>query len=382
MRTLRFLLRKEFLQIRRDRTMVAQAVIMPLLQLFVLASAATFEVKHAALYVVDGDHTEVSGGLVQRLVTSGRFVPSGSSASMAQADEAMLRHDADVILRIPSDFSRELGRVGSAQVQLVLNAGNGAAAGVTQAYAAQIIASYANELAAAAPHVRAVGTTAEPPPRAGVPVLDISARGWYNPDLDYRDYMIPGILVQLVTLVGTMLTAMNIVREKEIGTLDQLNVTPVPRSAFIAAKLLPIWAIAMFELMLGLLVARFFFHVPMRGSAALVVAGGGVYLVAALGLGLLISTLVETQQQAMFITFFVVMIYLLMSGLFTPVRSMPQWAQWVAQLNPMMHGIRMMRAVMLKGAGLRDVAAALAILAAYGAGVLGLAVRQYAKQSS
>jgi ABC-2 type transport system permease protein len=194
--------------------------------------------------------------------------------------------------------------------------------------------------------------------------------------------MIPGILVQLVTIVGTVLTALNIVREKEIGTLDQLNVTPVTRGTFIAAKLLPMWAIAMLELSLGLLVARFVFDMPMRGSVALVFLGATVYLIAALGIGLWISTIVETQQQAMFVAFFIMMIYLLMSGLFTPVRSMPVWAQWMAQLNPVMHFIRMVRAVMLKGAGLADVYQTLVILAGFGAVFVGLALRQYAKRAA
>jgi ABC-2 type transport system permease protein len=194
--------------------------------------------------------------------------------------------------------------------------------------------------------------------------------------------MVPGILVQLVTIIGTMLTAMNIVREKEIGTLDQLNVTPVTRGTFIAAKLIPLWVIAMLELTLGLIVARLLFDVPMRGSVALVYLGAAIYLIAALGIGLWISTLAETQQQAMFVSFFIMMIYLLMSGLFTPVRSMPTWAQWMAQLNPVMHFIALVRAVLLKGAGLADVFRTLVILAAFGVGFVSLAVRQYAKRAA
>ena len=383
LRTLRFLLRKEFLQIRRDHTMVAQIIMVPIIQLFILSGAATFEVKHASMYVVDADRTELSRGLVQRLSASGRFVLAGSSPSMARANDAMLAHDADLIVRIPTDFERDLVRTGRAQVQLVLDAENGAAAGVTQAYATEILGAYAAEVAPT--------TQASPPgvqrgdegdPMRGQPVLQLDTRGWYNPDLDYRAFMIPGILVLLVTIIGTMLTAMNIVREKEIGTLDQLNVTPVSRGTFIAAKLVPLWVIAMLELTLGMVVAKLIFGVPMRGSVPLVFLGGAIYLVATLGIGLWVSTLVETQQQAMFITFFVVMIYLLMSGLFTPVRSMPTWAQWLAQANPVMHGIRMMRAIMLKGAGLTDVYPALLVLASFAAVVLSLAVRQYSKRAA
>jgi ABC-2 type transport system permease protein len=392
MRTLRFLLRKEFLQIRRDPVILRLIFAMPMVQLIVLSSAATFEVKQARMYVVDLDRTQLSRGLVDRLAASGRFVPSGAAASMEPANDAILARRADMILRIPADFERDLVRTGTAPVQLVFNAENGAAAGVTQAYAGQVIASYAAEVGGERPEVGGAGgrtprlppvtSGGDRPPRRGEPNLEVRARGWYNAELDYRDYMIPGILVQLVTIVGTILTAINIVREKEIGTLDQLNVTPVTRGTFIAAKLLPMWVIAMIELTLGLLVARFLFHVPMRGSVALVYLGAVVYLVAALGIGLWISTITETQQQAMFVSFFIMMIYLLMSGLFTPIRSMPTWAQWMAQLNPVMHFIALVRAVLLKGAGLADVYRTLLILAGFGVAFVSLAVRQYAKRAA
>jgi ABC-2 type transport system permease protein len=382
MRTLRFLLKKEFLQIVRDHVMLRLILVVPVVQLIILSNAATFEVKRSQMYVVDDDRSELSRGLVTRLTSSGRFVLRDASQSMEDAREAMLRRRVDVIVRIPADFERDLIRVQRAPVQLVMNAENGAAAGVTQSYASQIIFAYAVELGGEiAPSASTAGATAERVPRPGVPNLDVRARGWYNADLNYRDYMVPGILVLLVTIIGTMLTAMNIVREKEIGTLEQLNVTPITRGTFITAKLVPLWTIAMLELGVGLLIARFVFDVPMRGSIPLVFVAAAIYLVAALGVGLWISTLADTQQQAMFVAFFVMMIYLLMSGLFTPLRSMPQWAQWLAQLNPVMHFIAMMRAILLKGAGLADVYPKLLILAAYGGGVVTLAVRQYAKRT-
>jgi ABC-2 type transport system permease protein len=290
---------------------------------------------------------------------------------MDHANEAMLSRNAGVIVRVGADFEEDVMRTRSAAVQLIFNAEDGAAAGITNSYAQQIITAYARELGAS---VR--------PIVVDQPVVEIRARAWYNPELDYRDYMIPGILVQLVTVVGTLLTAMNIVREKEIGTLDQLNVTPIPRAAFIAAKLIPLWTIALIELTLGLLVARYVFDVPMLGSIPLVFFAAAVYLVAALGIGLWISTLVETQQQAMFVTFFIIMVYLLMSGLFTPIRSMPVWAQWMTEVNPVKHFIGIMRAVMLKGAGLSDIIRPLGVLALFGAVVLSLAVRQYAKRAA
>jgi len=369
MRILGVMVRKELMQILRDKLMLRQIFIMPVVQLLILSSATTFEVKRASMYVVDRDRTPASTALIERLRASGRFDLVGASPSMSLADDALLSRRAGIVVSLPAGFERDVVTRHAATVQLVLNAEDGAAAGVTQSYAAQIIAAYARELGAdLVPAVMPAG------------IVDVRARGWYNPELNYRDYMVPGLLVQLVTVIGTLMTAMNIVREKEIGTLDQLSVTPLGRGTFIAAKLIPLLIIAMIELSLGLIVARVVFDVPMEGSLALVFFAALIYLIAALGIGLWISTLVDTQQQAMFITFFMLMIYLLMSGMFTPVRSMPDWAQWMAAVNPVKHIIGVMRAVMLKGATLADIARPLTFLAAFGAVVLSLAVRQYGKR--
>ena len=383
MRSLRFLLRKEFLQIFRDHTIVAMLFVMPLAQMLVLANAATFEVKSARLYVVDHDRTPMSRGMVDRLAASRRFIPTRASQSQALADEAMLGREVEAILVIPEGFERDIVRRHNAPVQLVLNAEDGAAAAVTQSYASRILANYSAELGAeVSPVLASVGARPEPPPRRGGGIVDVRQRGWYNAELDYIDFMVPGILVVLVTMVGTLLTAMNIVREKESGTLDQLNVTPVTRSTFVAAKLIPLWSLALLDLALGLFLAWAVFDVPMRGSLLIVFFAAAVYLVAALGIGLWISTVAETQQQAMFVTFSIMLIYILMSGIFTPVSGMPEWAQWIAEASPITHFVRLMREVLLKGAGLADVAGQIGILAITGVVVLTLAVRQYRKRSA
>lgn len=382
MRTLRFLLRKEFLQITRDRVLIRMIFVIPLVQLLVLANALTFEVRSARLYVVDQDHSGMSRGVVERFVASGRFVPAAASQSVKRADEAMLHREVDVILVVPAGFEEDLVLSRRAPVQLIFNAEDGAAAAVLQAYASEVLASYSAELGArVVPALARVHGEGESAPDRGRPVLEIRRRGRYNPELDYRDYMVPGILVVLVTMIGTLLTAMNIVREKEAGTLEQLNVTPIGRPVFIAAKLIPIWTFAMIDLALGLAFAYLVLDVPVRGSLLLVFFSAAVYLVMALGIGLWISTVVETQQQALFLTYSLLLVYLLMSGLFTPVRAMPDWAQWIAQLNPVAHYVRLMREVLLKGAGLADVARQLVILAAGGALALTLSVRQYRKRA-
>jgi ABC-2 type transport system permease protein len=383
-RVLRFLLRKEFLQIFRDRTIVGILFIVPVIQLLILANAVTFEVKNARMYIVDKDHSSMSRGIANRLASSGRFIPTEASPSTALGDSALLDHRVDMILVVPEGFARDITTKRRALVQLIFNAEDGAAAGVMQSYASSIIARYSSELSADADpiHVVAAGSSADAPPVRGHPVIGVRNRGWYNASLDYRQYMVPGILVVLVTMIGTLLTAMNIVREKEAGTLDQLNVTPISRSTFIAAKLIPLWTFAMIDLAIGLVVASVVFHVPMRGSLLLVFFAATIYLVGALGIGLWISTVVETQQQAMFVTFSLLMVYLLMSGLFTPIRGMPAWAQWTAQINPIAHFVALMRSVLLKGSGIADVGWHLVALTVISAVVLSVAVHQYHKRSA
>jgi ABC-2 type transport system permease protein len=382
MRVLGFLLRKEFLQIFRDHVIIAMVFVMPLVQLLLLANAATFEVSSARLYVVDQDHSAMSRGVVDRLAASGRFVHVGTTPSLAQADAAMLAREADAILVVPESFERDLVRDRVGKVQLILNAEDGAAAGVMQSYASQILAAYSRELGAEVqPTLGSISARTELPQR-GRPFIDVRRRGWYNAELNYRDYMVPAILTILVTIIGTLLTAMNIVREKEAGTLDQLNVTPVTRATFIAAKLIPLWSLALLDLAIGLSVAYFVFDVPIRGSLLLVFGAAGIYLIGALGIGLWVSTVAETQQQAMFVSYSILMVYVLMSGLFTPVSGMPTWAQWMAQASPVMHFAQLMRAVLLKGAGVADVARQLVILGVIGITVLSLAVRQYHKRAA
>jgi ABC-2 type transport system permease protein len=319
---------------------------------------------------------------VDRFAASGRFLPRATSQSVEAADEAMLDRDVDVILVIPQDFEEELVRRRQAPVQLILNAEDGAAAAVVQTYANEVLARYAAELLPTVnPFAARLHMEEEPAPQPGRPLLEVRRRGRYNPQLDYRDYMVPGILVVLVTMIGTLLTAMNVVREKEAGTLEQLNVTPISRPDFIAAKLIPIWTFAMIDFAVGLAFARFALGVPVRGSLLLVFASATIYLVMALGIGLWISTFVETQQQALFLTYSLLLVYLLMSGLFTPVRAMPDWAQWIARLNPVAHYVKLMREVLLKGAGVMEVAPQLAALTGGAAIALTLAVRQYHKRS-
>jgi len=382
LRRIRFLVHAEVLHVVRDRATLVQIIVVPIIQLLILSKVATFEVRNTPAYIVDLDRTSASRSLVSRFAASGHFRVLGYSNSSDAANDALLRGRATLVVTIPHDFGAALVRTGQAPVQLAVNAEKGSTAGVVRSYAGQIVAAYAEELAMTRYPIALGEGRGNISPRRGVPHIETQVHGWYNATLNYQHYMVPGILVALVTMIGTLLTAQNIVREKEVGTLEQLNVTPITKGQFIAAKLLPYWTLAMFDLGVGLVVGRLVYDIPMRGSLLLLFGAAAIYAIVALGIGLWISTLVETQQQAMFVSFFVMMVYLLMSGLLTPIDSMPHWVQLLSRLNPVSYFVAISRAILVKGAGLRQIAQPLMILTAYGAAVLWLAVRQYSKRTA
>ena len=371
MRTIFYLVRKEFLQIFRDRTTVLQIFLIPVVQLLVLSNAATFDVKRVRMLVVDEDRTTVSSGLVQRLQAGRQFKVVRYEPTDAGIEHALLDREVTAVLHIPRRFEEDLVREGRGPVQLILNAEEGATAGIVQSNANAILSSYARELESSLPG------RPERPARAAP--LDLRTQRWFNPTRNYKHWMVPALMVSLTTIIGLLLTAQNITRENELGTLEQLNVTPMTKVQFIAAKLIPFWLLSLLIFTIGLAIARLVFHIPMRGSVLLVYVAAMIYLIVVLGLGLWISSITRTQQQAMFVAFFVILIFLLMSGLFTPVDSMPDWAQAVAELNPVKHFVWIMRAVLVRGAGLETVGPAMAGLAAAGVVVLALAVARYRK---
>ena len=370
MRRILYLAWAEVLHVARDRATVAQIFVLPVVQLLVLSNAATFAIVNTPAMIVDHDRTVVSRGLGSRLGASGHFTILDPAASLDRAERALDDGDVTLVVVMPRGLEADVARTGHGEVQLVLNAEKGSAAAVVQSYASQIIAAYARERGEGRPGVI-----------AGVPI-DVRTRHQFNPALDYKHYMVPGILVSLMTLIGTLLTAQNIAREKELGTLEQLNVTPITRAEFIVAKLLPFWVLAMLIFAIGLAVGRLAFEIPMRGSLPLLFASAAIYLVVALALGLFISTLVDTQQQAMFVTFFVMLIYLLMSGLFTPIDSMPRWVRMASDVTPIKHFVIIARGILIKGAGLAEIARPLAILVVYAVVMLTVAVAMYKKRTA
>lgn len=370
MRRIRYILQKEFLQIFRDKALLPIIIIVPVVQLLVLSYTATYEIKNIRLVVVDQDHSPTSRALTREFSGSPFYDLKADLPDYSQAFHLMQKGTADQILVIEPNFEKKLKTVNKAGVQLITNAINGSAAGVMQGYAVSIINKFHNNIL----------IEQHPLQAKGLPV-QTDTLYWYNPELNYFTFMVPGILVLLVTLIGLFLSSMNIVKEKELGTITQLNVTPISKFEFIAGKLIPFWVIAMADLIVGLLLARFWFGIHIAGNPLLLLFVASVYLVLILSLGLFISTLSQTMQQAMFISWFFLVIFILMSGLFTPIESMPVWAQKVDMVNPVAYFIKINRMIMLKGSVFSDIKSDFFILAGYAAAMVVFSTLRYRKTS-
>ena len=346
MKTILFLIQKEFLQIFRDRFMAGLIFAMPIIQLLILANAATFEIENLRVHIIDRDGSHTSKRLINKLEGSDYFYISSSSFDDKTGYLMVEKDKTDLILKIPSGFEYHLAKNHLGQIQVLINGINGTKGGLANAYINATVADFNTVIRTEWLNKYA---------HAGLENFTIDHRNWYNPGEDYRIFMVPGILVALVTILAMFLSALNIVREKEIGTIEQLNVTTIKKHEFIIGKLVPFGIIALVVLALGLVVARFVFHVPIAGNPGLLFLFAGLYVITALGLGIFISTISSSQQQAMFTSFFFMMIFILMSGLFTPIESMPDWAQAISRINPLSYFIRFMRMVLLKGSGFAEV---------------------------
>lgn len=346
MRTLRFLLRKEFSQIFRNKAIVAMILVVPVVQLLLLPLAANYEVKNINIAVVDNDHSSYSKKLISKITASGYFQLTGYHASFQEGLRLIESDEADLILEIPNGFEKNLIREDQQKLFIAVNAINGVKAGVGGSYLASIVHDFNSDIRF---------ETAAIPKMSAVPNMEITASNWFNELMNYRIFMVPGILAILLTMIGGYLAALNIVKEKEIGTIEQINVTPIKKHHFILGKLIPFWVMGLIAFTLGLLVSWLAYGITPEGSLLLLYGFVAVYLLAVLGFGLLISTFTDTQQQAMFIAFFFMMIFILMSGLFTSIDSMPEWAKIIARLNPVTYMIEVMRMIVLKGSGFADI---------------------------
>jgi ABC-2 type transport system permease protein len=363
LRRIRGLVRKELIQSLRNPRLRSMILFAPLGQLLLFGYAVSTDVRHAAMFVVDHDHSQASRDLVAALTASGYFRVAGRSDRPADLVAALDRGAILMGVDIPADYSARLGTGRPADVQLLFDGTNSNMATIARGYAERILARYA--------------TSIGPAPRAGG--IDLRERAWFNPDLTSRNYNVPGVAATVTFMVCLVLTSLAVVRERELGTLEQLMVSPLRPLEMIAGKTIPFMMIAFFILIMVVTLALIWFGVPLRGSVLLLIAASVPYLLAAVGSGLLISTVSATQREAYLTTFLIFMPTMLLSGFMFPVSSMPAVFRWITLANPLRHFLEIVRGVFLKGAGLGALWPQCLALVVIGTVVLGFAATRFHK---
>lgn len=372
MRRLKFLLQKEFIQIFRDPSIIRLIFVLPTIQLLVLPWAADYEIKNIKIAIVDHDHSSYSRALTQKITSSGYFNLSLYTMSFETGLDQIEHDKTDLILDIPQGFEKHLIKENEGTLFMAINAINGVKAGLGGSYLRSIIQDYNRQVRMEWLQLPRFNPETQ---------VEIRAVNWFNPHMNYKIFMVPGMLVLLLTMIGVNLTAINIVREKEIGTIEQINVTPVEKWQFILSKLIPFWILGVIVLTIGFIIARVVYGIVPAGGYGVIYLFAAIYLFAVLGLGLLISTYSVTQQQAMLTSFFLMMIFVLMSGLYTSIDSMPQWAQYITMLNPVTYFIEVMRMVVLKGSSLANIKIHLLIMGGFALVFNSWAILNYHKRS-
>lgn len=352
MRVILMLIKKEFLQVFRNSLLWKILLVAPMAEFLLFPYTADYEVKTLQVVFIDHDHSTTTRELMSRFTASGYFVSHGLVDSKSQADYMMQRDKVDLIVEFPTDLEKNLYNQQQTSVALTANAINSVKAGIGTGYAQSILFSYMQE--------RSEASGIELSDNASVMATNVY---WFNEQMNYKNLIVPGLLVILVTLIGAYVTALNIVREKEIGTIEQVNVTPIRKWQFLLGKMIPFWILGMAEFILGLVLMFLMFHISVQGSVLLLLWATAVYLFVMLGLGFFISNISENQLQAMFIVFFLFIVFVLLSGLFTPTEGMPVWASYINYLNPMSFFMDIIKLIILKGGGIHDIQYQLVVLA-------------------
>ena len=363
---MKFLLEKEIKQIFRNAFIPKLIFAMPVMMMLVFPWVANQEIKNINLSVVDNDRSAFSERMVHKITSSGYFRLTDVSATGSEALNSVDTGKADIILEIENDFERNIINEGAGRVMISANAVNGMKGGLGSSYLVGIINDFAIEL-----------TTEQ---GYNVQFSTLNSQFRFNPMLDYKVFMIPALFVMLLTMLTGFLPAFNIVSEKELGTTEQLNVTPMSKGIFILAKLIPYWIIGFLVLSICMgLAALIYGLIP--ANLATIYLYAVVYIIVVSGLGIVISNYSGTLQQAMFVMFFFMLIIILLSGLFTPVSSMPRWAQMITAFNPLKYFMEVMRAVYLKGSSMKELLPQLFALCGFAVVFVGWAVMSYRKSS-
>jgi len=372
---LKAMLVKEFIQVLRDPRMRFVVFVIPAVQTMIFGYAVNTDVRDVATAIYDLDNSSQSRELTDRFIKSGYFDIRERIGDEARARELIDRGEVKAVLRMNHGFGADLSGGRGAAVQLILDGTDSNTAGIALNYAARIVASYGAKLQLDAAS-RAAGHHV---PLRGV---ELSSRAWYNENLESRNFFVPAVITNIVFIITMLLSSMAVVREKEIGTIEQVIVTPIGKGEFILGKTVPFVLIGYINVVLISLVAVFWFEVPLRGSILLLFGATALFLMSSLGIGLLISTVSRTQQQAMMSAFFVIFPAMLLSGFAFPIESMPQAVQWITYLNPMRFFLVIIRAIFLKGVGIDILWPQLLALLIIGVTILSSAVMRFKKTLS
>ena len=370
---IKFLIEKEFKQLFRNSFLPKLIFIFPCMIMILMPWAANLEIKNINLNIVDNDHSVLSRRLVDKIGASTYFRLTALPDTYDEALLAIEAGSADVVLEIPRDFEKDWVKGEAPRLLVAANAVNGTKGSLGGSYLSSIISDYTREL----------GSESSSQGLAGKPLsrVDITTQNLYNPTLNYKLFMIPALMVMLLTLICGFLPALNVVGEKEAGTIEQINVTPVGKFTFIAAKLIPYWLIGLVVLTICFVLAWLLYGILPAGHFLTIYGMALVFLPVVSGFGLVISNHSTTLQQAMFVMFFFVIIIMLMSGLFTPINSMPEWAQTITIANPLKYFIQVTRMVYLKGSGFSDLIMQFIALFLMAIALNGWAVFSYKKNS-
>ncbi len=370
MKTIYHIIVKEFIQFRRDKRMMVLSFIAPVLQLILLGYAATTDVKDVPMAVYNQDKSVESRELVNQFVQSGYFVIQKEVNSVDEIDHEIEYGNVWMALVIPPDFSSKLLARKTTEVQILIDGSDANSANISMGYASQIINKYSSVIVA--------DIKKQVPQVTAPPQLQPEVRVLYNAELKSRNFMVPGVLANVLMIITMTLTSLGVVKEKEIGTLEQLMVTPIKPYQLIIGKLLPFVIIGMIDVILVLFVTYFWFDVPLRGSIVLLFAMSGLFVMTTLGLGLFISTISKTQQQAMMTAqFFIFLPFIYLSGFTFPIENMPQWIQYLTTLIPLRYFIVIIRGIFLKGVGIAELWPQALALWIFGIAILTLAVVRF-----
>jgi ABC-2 type transport system permease protein len=375
------IIRKEFRQAFREPRMRAMFIVPPIIQLLVFGYAVNMDVEHARIAWVDQDRTSISRDLRADFAGSPKFRIVAETQSEDEVRKLIDRGEVDGAVRVLPGFARDVARGTVTDVQVLLNGINSNTASIVASYAAQVVARFSGGIMEQQQRSKMIGRTmiTGSPLSVPVPELQSRTRVWFNEELRSRNYFVPGVVVNIITLVTLSLTAMAIVREKEIGTMEQLMVTPIRPIELMLGKTIPFALVGLFDTLLVVGAALLIFRVPFRGNFFLLLGAALLFLLTTLGAGLFVSTISKTQQQAMLTTFLCFMPFFLLSGFTFPVRNMPESVQYLTYLNPVRYFIEVVRGIFLKGSGIDVLWPQLAAMAAFGILILALSAARFRK---